>query len=122
MTRKQLRSKTGEFSFMLRSSRIEGIGVFATHAIQKGTYLALFPDEEEPRMRRVNKTNEKFVPRYGIHRGGKKYLCPVDFRRMSIGWYLNHSESPSASHMNYRFFATKNIGRGEEITIDYGTL
>jgi len=114
MTRKQLRSKTGEFSFMLRPSGIEGVGVFAAHAIQKGTYLALFPGEEVPRIRRVNKRNAKFVPRYGIHRGGKKYLCPADFRRMSIGWYLNHSQSPSASHKSYRFFALREYcpGRG----------
>ena len=35
------RTETDEFSFVLKPSRIQGIGVVATHAIAQGTRLAL---------------------------------------------------------------------------------
>lgn len=107
---------------MLRPSRIEGIGVFATHSIQEGTYLALFCAGEASRIRQANKRNQALVSRHGIPQGGRKYICPVDFRRMSVGWYLNHCKSPNASHKNYRYLAVRDIALGEEITIDYATL
>src|ERR1035438_3349940 len=35
-------TRTTELSFVLRPSRIQGVGVFTTHAIASGTHLAMF--------------------------------------------------------------------------------
>jgi len=45
----------------------------------------------------------------------------MDFARMSIGWYLNHSDSPNAYYANSSYYAARNIKAGEEVTVDYGT-
>ena len=37
--------ETDELSFLLRPSAISGVGVFLTHPVKKGTYLALFWDD-----------------------------------------------------------------------------
>ena len=37
--------ETDERSFVLRPSGIAGVGVFITHPVRKGTYLALFLDD-----------------------------------------------------------------------------
>ena len=47
---------------------------------------------------------------------------PKDFGQMEIGWYINHSGTPNAHHVDYKYFASCNIAEGSEITIDYNTL
>jgi uncharacterized protein len=122
----QLRKETSELSFVLRPSPHDGVGVFCTHGIKKGSRLRLFPG---PDLRLI--PNEKqagdpllevFCDRYGIEdRHGDRVAH--DFGCMEIGWYLNHSETPTAHHdENYDYFASRDIQAGEEITIDYNTL
>ncbi len=41
---------------------------------------------------------------------------------MEIGWYVNHSNTPNAHHLNYKYYALRDIKAGEEIVIDYNTL
>ncbi len=42
---------------------------------------------------------------------------------MPIGWYLNHAKVPNASRdKSYRWYASRDIKAGEEITIDYNSL
>lgn len=50
------------------------------------------------------------------------YWCPSDFRRMSLGWYLNHSETPTLIANGEEYIAARDILPGEELTIDYGML
>lgn len=51
------------------------------------------------------------------------YSAPKNFNRMSIGWYLNHSDTPNAYHdENHVYYALRIIKNGEEITIDYNLL
>lgn len=116
-----MRSKTDQFSFMLRPSGIEGIGVFATHNIAKGTYLRLFSPSERVKIRKENKNHYVFLHRYSVELEGA-FHGPEDFGRMSIGWYLNHGKRPNAEHRNYRYYAKRDIRAGDEITIDYNTL
>jgi SET domain-containing protein len=115
----KLRKRTNEFSFLLKPSRIAGIGIFAVHGIAKGTYLAFFRESEPSPLRRVTSKNRFFVERFGVPGGKNAYYCPPDFRWMSIGWYVNHSTKPNAFHINYRYFALRDIKAGTEITIDY---
>jgi hypothetical protein len=115
----KLRRYTNEFSFLLKPSRIAGVGIFAVHGIAKGTYLSFFFTSEASPIRRVTDKNRFFVERFGVPSQKNAYYCPPDFRRMSIGWYLNHSTRPNAFHINYQYYALKNIKAGVEITIDY---
>jgi SET domain-containing protein len=118
-------NKTDEFSFVLRPSGIKGVGVFATHGIVKGTYLALFPPEK-PRFfskRQMEKDPrlKRFCEFYGVETETGSSVAS-NFSRMSVGWYLNHSETPNAHHEDYRYFASRDIAADEEVTIDYRRL
>ena len=112
-----LATKTDEFSFLLKPSTIEGVGVFAAHNIKQGTRLRLFWAKE---MRVLKKVAPQFR-RYGIKTGNLHHY-PQNFGRMSIGCYLNHSTQPNAFHKDYIYYASRAIKKGEEILIDYGTL
>lgn len=107
---------------MLKPSQIHGIGVFAVHDIAKGTKLRLFPRSDKFRVLKKDDKDEQFIKTYCVSLGKKRYSCPKDFGRMSIGWYLNHSDSPNAYHKKYTYYAGREIKSGEEITIDYNTL
>lgn len=114
--------ETDELSFVLRPSSIAGVGVFITHPVKRGAYLALF---NEDTVRRIPYTEMAQNPQlrafslaYGIER--RDYVCvPHRFSHMEIGWYLNHSKQPNAVH-DGRWLAARDIAAGEEITIDYG--
>lgn len=115
--------KTTEFSFILKPSQ-HGIGVFATHDIKEGTYLRLFGDEKllGERSRQLNKSDvPELFQQYCMDRNDTM-ICPHDFGQMPIGWHLNHSNKPNATHKNYDWYALSYIKSGEEITIDYNSL
>jgi len=121
----KLLSKTNEFSFTLAPSKIEGVGIFATHNIKKGGRLLIFPEKEKIRFfshsqrASLDKLRRKFIDRY-CPEDKKGYYCPMSFNSMSTGWFLNHSEKPNAfCDEKYNYFAKQNIKKGEEITIDY---
>ncbi len=117
---------TDEFSFVLKPSGARGIGVFATHGIAQGSPLRLFPDgatrvfshdelQHDPRLKR-------FCQFYGVDIGPGCSVAP-DFGRMSVGWFLNHSDSPNARRdEKWDYFASRDIAAGEEVTIDYRDL
>jgi SET domain-containing protein len=119
-------AQTDEFSFVLKPSGGKGIGVFTTHGIRKGTHLQLFPNgatrkftheqlEADPRLK-------KFCQFYGVDTARGSSTAP-NFGCMSVGWYLNHSETPNATHdEDWEYFATRDIAANEEITIDYRAL
>ena len=114
---------TNEFSFILKPAK-HGVGVFAVHDIKEGMYLRLFRDEGLPYNIAIDR-NIKDVPKlfhsHCVSRG-EVLKCPSDFGRMEIGWYLNHSETPNAYHIDYIYRAKRDIKSGEEITIDYNSL
>ena len=113
---------------VLRPSAIHGIGVYTTAAIGTGEHLRLWqPDdwrfltfaeaEQDPDVRAVREI-------YCV-RDGAGYHCPLDFHRMSIGWYMNHSDTPnvvSSRELNFEYFAARPIDAGEEIVCDYRML
>lgn len=118
-----MKNKINEFSFILKPSE-HGVGVFATHDIEKNAPLRLFGDEAtfEERIRILPKTevNELFID-HCIEFEDKVY-APRDFGRMEVGWYLNHSKNANAYHIDYNWYASRNIKAGEEILIDYNSL
>jgi hypothetical protein len=116
---------TDEFSFILKPSKLGGVGVFCTHGIAGGTRLHLFPDlkpryfsnarlERDPRLR-------AFCRVYGVDVGSGSVVAR-SFGHMHVGWYLNHSDEPNAHHARFRYFASRDIDADEEITIDYRDL
>jgi|ERR1041384_965829 len=108
-----------EFSFILAPSSIHGVGVFATEPIPRGTRLRLFAEGDERYLESVPDGFDRYV----VQTDAPKIMCPADFGRMSIGWYLNHSDDPNTRILDgYEYVADKNIQAGEEITIDYGKL
>ena len=122
----RLWKETSELSFVLRPSPHDGVGVFCTHGIRKGSRLRLFPGPDlrfvPNEKQATNPLLEVFCDRYGIE---DRHGCRTahDFGCMEIGWYLNHSGTPTAHHdENYDYFASRDIQAGEEITIDYNTL
>lgn len=107
-------------------SKIHGVGVIAICPIKKGTYI-FYGDDEKLRwikkgsLRSISKEIKKLYSDFCIKRG-KLYGCPQNFNKMTPAWYLNHPTNPNAaSDHNYRFYALKNIKKGEEITVDYRT-
>jgi SET domain-containing protein len=113
--------ETDERSFMLRPSPIAGVGVFITHPVKKGTYLALFLDDTIRRIpyseMKKDAQLEAFCLVYGVER--EDYCCvPHSFSKMEVGWFLNHSKTPNAGRDD-GWRAIRDIAAGEEITIDY---
>jgi SET domain-containing protein len=116
--------KTNMYSYMLRSSPIGGVGVFALHNIKKGTVLHVFTPNEKTttKYKSTNQSKNKMYDHFCVYDAKtSSYFCPANFTRLSIGWYLNHSESPSAvpTEGDSDYKAARNIRAGEEITIDY---
>lgn len=113
--------ETDELSFVLRPSGIAGVGVFITHPVTKGTYLAVFISDD---VRRIAYSELEKDPQlkafclvYGIERA--EYCCvPTSFTQMEMGWFLNHSATPNAIR-DGGWRAARDIAAGEEITIDY---
>ena len=113
----------GKPTFILKPSSIEGIGVFALSHIPKGTLLKLFDGTDYRLISRRKSVSiaKSVLERYCVE-DSAGYHCPADFHRMSVGWYLNHSEQPNAGGKRENYYALRDIREGEEITIDYATL
>ena len=112
---------TNEFSFVLKPSA-HGIGVFATHGIKKGTHLRLFGADEKGAKWRDRKDVPKLFWTWCLELEDDRLFCPEDFGRMHLGWYMNHSRTPSAENRNLVWYALRDIEEGEEITADYNSF
>lgn len=114
--------RTDEFSFMLRVSTISGagIGVFALHGIAKGVWLEVFPRGYQSRKFKASELPES-LRNYCTAKPNDVYAAPRAFNRMSIGWYLNHSQTPNMhwdDDLN-GYVTARDIAEGEELFIDY---
>jgi len=112
-------NETNEFSFILKPSTVEGVGVFALHDIDAGTKLNLIPDNYEFRMLKKKNIPTDLI-KYCISEGDF-YHCPKFFNSMYISNYLNHSSQPNAQwdEAKNNYYALVPIKKGEEIFIDY---
>lgn len=113
-----MKNKTNQFSFILKPSSIEGVGVFSAHSIKKGTLLNLFPEDSKKQLlKNIPKEFRKYVLHFGKYGYG-----PKRFNCIPVGWYLNHSDNPNAYLEDDEYYASRNIKRGEEIEIDYNVF
>lgn len=111
---------------VLRPSTIEGIGCFSLSAIRAGQIVKNLWDDQDVRFVSAATVPPELVPlhkRYCIE-SVDGFWCPLDFRRMSVGWYLNHSDTPNldSGDGGNNYFALRDIAAGEELTIDYRKL
>lgn len=102
--------------------------MFTTDRIRDGEHVRLWhPDDwrfvtfdQAERDPTLMEARETYCVR---HEAG--YCCPLDFHRMSIGWYMNHSDTPNVlgrPDENFEYYAARDIEAGEEILCDYGSL
>lgn len=117
---------TGVFTRIGRSRR-HGVGVIAIVDIPAGTRL--FAGEDERVVWRRRRDVARLPPAqralyedFGIV-DGAWIGVPRSLNRLSVGWYVNHSESPNAvAGDDGRFRSVRRIRRGEEVTADYRTF
>jgi hypothetical protein len=111
---------------VLRPSAIEGVGCFALQPIRAGEVVKNLWDDADVRFVPAADVPPALLAihkRYCIESPGG-FWCPLDFRRMSVGWYLNHSDRPNLASADggHSYFALRDIPAGEELTIDYRLL
>lgn len=108
----------------LAPSKLHGVGVFAIRPIKKGTYV--FGEDDSPLVW-IKKATVKNLPKE-IKRlyedfcilKDNEYGCPESFNNLTPAWYLNDSSKPNVAADNeYKFYAIKNIKKGEELTAEY---
>jgi SET domain-containing protein len=111
----------------LMPSRIHGIGLFAIRDIKKGTDI--FPDIKEKiywidytKIKPLSGSIKKLYKDYCVIKDNK-FGCPRSFNAINPSWYINHSSKPNL-HIggNYRVYASENIKKGYELTLDYSTF
>jgi len=98
----------------IKESPIHGRGVFATVRIPRGTVV----EEIEGKPKHYSKIPSGLLLRRGMEVSKDVYIVPAEG---SVGWFLNHSERPNCAYdvSTREIRATKDILRGEELTIDY---
>lgn len=107
-------------------SKIHGVGVLAIRNIRKGTYIFYGDDEpicwmDKKRIKRCPPGIKKLYEDFCIIKGNI-YGCPRNFNQLTPAWYLNESKKPNvACDKDYKFYALRDIKKGEELTVDYTT-
>lgn len=107
----------------LGPSAIHGIGCFADIDIKKGETVRVWDGEDSrwvPLRQAHSSRQAALYKRFGIRSTGG-YWAPIDFLRISTGWYMNHDVEPnlSSDDGDVTYYAVCDIQAGEELTIDY---
>lgn len=108
-------------------SDIHGVGVRAIRDIPAGTLV--FQGESErvvwlsrAAVRRLPKAIRALYEDFGMV-SGDRIGVPQNLNRLSVGWYVNHSDRPNVeAGDDARFRALRRIRKGEELTADYRTF
>lgn len=108
-------------------SRVHGVGVRAIRDIPAGTLV--FRGESgrvawvsRAAVRRLPKALRALYEDFGIV-SGDRLGVPPSLNRLSVGWYVNHSDRPNVeAGDDGRFRALRRIRKGGELTADYRTF
>jgi SET domain-containing protein len=110
-------------------SPIHGVGVFAMTDIPAGTGKLFAPPQDWPalplaRIAELPELAQKLINTYCLQDDEFVYLPPNGFRVLDLVMYLNHSATPNLKQVNAGddFVTLCDIAKGEELTLDYGTL
>lgn len=118
---------------MIKSSPIEGIGVFAIRDIPKGCRSMFSPPEKEkeewlkiprPEIDLLPAHSKQLIETYCLYDDENYFVPEYGFKKMDLVNFLNHSNTPNVISINEgEFFeALRNIPTGEELLADYGAL
>ena len=108
-------------------SRIHGVGVLAIRDIPTGTLVLQGESERvtwlsRAAVRRMPKAIRALYEDFGMV-WRDKIGVPPTLNMLSVGWYVNHSDSPNVeADDDARFRALRRIRKGEELTADYRTF
>jgi hypothetical protein len=113
----------------LKSSRIDGVGVFAVAALGEDQRIAEGVHDADYRrlvswdyFAKYDSDVQSKIEAFCI--GTPDGFIPpdkLDFNRLSIEWYLNHScEGNVGFNEDGDFVARRPISKGDELTYDYG--
>lgn len=124
--------QSSEFTFILKPSPIQGIGVFATHNIPKGALL--FMGKFKIRLLKSKNVPTAFK-QYCVYLNDDECLGPENFDHMEIGWFIGHSKTPNIRRDSVEytpqeinsfkarpFIAINDIKAGDEMLVDYTYL
>lgn len=113
----------------LKPSSINGIGVFAIRDIPQKTELFKTIRKTrfiyvDPRVvfenLKIHPIVKEMVKDFCAIKNGKLYLPNFSLNEIDISFFVNHSKNPNTlAKEGERFFALRDIKRGEEITVDY---
>ena len=122
-SKNSMKRKTSKALVELRPSPIHGIGCFADQDIKKGEIVRVWDTEDSqwvPTAKAHASRHAHLYRRFGIRSTGG-YWAPVDFIRISTGWYMNHAAEPNlrSDDGEVTYHAIRDIPAGEELTIDY---
>lgn len=131
MTRQSLlRQLRDQFYVALKPSGIHGIGVFAVCDIPKGCREIFAADDGEwitlsfEEVETLPAHSREFIETYFLY-DEKQYFIPAHgCKVMDMASYLNHSNTPNIISINdgIVFEALRDIKKGEELFVDYGTI
>ena len=114
------------FEFVeVRSSPIDGLGVFARRIIAKGTLLGMYEGEvlsAEEFAKRYPLDDSKYV----LDIGGNTFIDAVDPQKSNFSRYINSPrgtrKKPNVSFVdNGKILSLKKIEKDEEILVSYGS-
>lgn len=109
-----------EYSCILKPSAIEGIGVHCTHDIEEGTEV--FAERHPTKQMKIAEVPPQFI-KYCVFINNEECIAPERFDRMSVGFYLNHSDTPNIVRIAPSLvIAIRDIKAGEELLLDYNQL
>ena len=97
---------------IVKSSKIEGKGVFALRNFKKGEIVFKWHPKKT--------MSKKEIP--NLSKNEQEYVCCTDRKCILEGIperFVNHSCEPNAYINNLRYIALRDIKKGEEITEDY---
>ena len=118
-----MKRKTSKAFVYLGASSIHGLGCFADIDIKKDDLVRVWDGKDSrfiPAARAHASPQVQLIKRFGI-RTARGYWVPLDFLRISTGWYMNHAADPNigSDDGDVTYYALRDIEAGEELTMDY---
>ena len=112
-------------SIILKSSLIEGVGVFTTHSLDANIELFI----NWRKSSKIYSSNEYDslgeLRKYPCHYQDG-YIGPDSFDNMHLSWFLNHSDNPNVGiigdDVTGKYITLREIEEGEELLINYNLI